>query len=81
MISDNNPNPRIILSSPVIEIKISLTLVEFFINEKGKERGNAIMDIDKIVPKEKENKKNNPRIVFSVSGKIIKIIAALPAKP
>ena len=81
MISDNNPKPRIILSSPVIEIKISLTLVEFFINEKGKERVNAIMDIDKIVPKEKENKKNNPRIVFSVSGKIIKIIAALPAKP
>ena len=81
MISDNNPKPRIILSSPVIEIKISLTLLEFFINEKGKERMNAIMDIDKIVPKEKENKKNNPRIVFSVSGKIIKIIAALPAKP
>lgn len=81
MISDNNPKPRIILSSPVIEIKISLTLLEFFINEKGKERVNAIMDIDKIVPKEKENKKNNPRIVFSVSGKIIKIIAALPAKP
>ena len=81
MISDNNPKPRIILSSPVIEIKISLTLLEFFINEKGKERMNAIMDIDKIVPKEKENKKNNPRIVFSVSGKIIKILAALPAKP
>lgn len=81
MISDNNPKPRIILSSPVIEIKISLTLLEFFINEKGKERVNAIMDIDKIVPKEKENKKNNPRIVFSVSGKIIKIIPALPAKP
>ena len=79
MISDNNPKPRIILSSPVIEIKISLTLVEFFINEKGKERVNAIMDIDKIVPKEKENKKNNPRIVFSVSGKIIKIIAELTA--
>ena len=59
MISDNNPKPRIILSSPVIEIKISLTLLEFFINEKGKERVNAIMDIDKIVPKEKENKKNN----------------------
>ena len=81
MISDNNPKPKTILSSPVIEIKISLTLLEFFINEKGKERVNAIMDIDKIVPKEKENKKNNPRIVFSVSGKIIKIIAALPAKP
>ena len=81
MISDNNPKPRIILSNPAIEIKISLTLLESFTNEKGKERTNAITDIDKIVPKEKENKKNNPKIVFCVSGKIIRIIAALPAKP
>tara|TARA_Y100000590_G_scaffold466832_1_gene643512 strand:- start:244 stop:489 length:246 start_codon:yes stop_codon:yes gene_type:complete len=81
MISDNNPKPRIILSVPDIEIIISLTLLEFFTNEKGKERTNAITAIDKIVPKEKENKKNNPRRVFCVSGKIIRIIAALPAKP
>ena len=45
------------------------------------EKITATIDIDNMVPIEKDNKINKPEKIFSESAISVKIIAPLPAKP